>query len=245
MLLEEGIRKSTTMSKYTDEQIKQEVCKTLENPALRKCFQCVHGENCRECQKLHIPISKYQYAGHCQYYITNEELMIQQAKEAMAKLEKEEKKLNHILTMVINCIEAAMLFLEDFESRVEAQYQAAEAKGTGDPRVRKNDRQWIGTLTRAYKNIRKDIESIRRQYTHFFEPQINKVFFDKETNIYDVQSYDDHMSDAHELARIMMKYFDKSYLSFDNANTIEGVIDSLQGTGVMEESDYKRYNLRR
>lgn len=245
LLEEERIRKSTTMSKYTDEQIKQEVCKTLENPALRKCFQCVHGENCRECQKLHIPISKYQYAGHCQYYITNEELMLLQAKKRMEEIEKDEKKLNHILTISLNCIEVAMLLMEDFESRIEGQYKVAETRGTGDPKVRKNDRQWVAMLKRAYKNMIQHIEGLRRQYTHFFEPQLNKVFFDKETRVYDAASYDDHMSDAHELARIIIKYFEKSYLSFDNANAIERFIESLSGIGVMEESDYKRYNLRR
>ena len=233
------------MAKYEDEQIKTEINKTLENPQMRKCYQCVHGENCRECEQLHIPISKYQYAGACKFYITNEELMLKQAKEAMERMEKEEKKLNHILTMALNSVETAMLFLEDFESRLEAQYKAAEAKGTGDAKVRKADRQWIATMSRAYKNMKKDIESARRQYTHFFEPQLNKVFFDKTTKIYDATSYDDHMSDANELARVMMKYFDKSYLSFENAQAIESFIESLDGTGVMEASDYKRYNLRR
>ena len=233
------------MGKYTDEQIREEVVKTLENPELRKCFQCVYGEDCRECKKLRIPISRFQYAGLCKHYITNEELMVLQAKERMAKIEKDEKKINHILTMCLNCVETAMLYLEDFESRVETAYKEADAKGTGDPKVRKNDRQWIGSLKRAFKNMLNGVEGVRRQYTHFFEPQLNKVFFDKETKVYDAQSYDDHMSDAHELARIMMKYFDKSYLSFENAQSIEGYIDSLEGTGVIETSDYKRYNLRR
>lgn len=233
------------MAKYTDEQIREEVAKTLENPELRKCFQCVHGENCRECEKLHIPISKYQYAGHCKHYITNEELMVLQAKERMAEIEKNEKKLNHILTMCFNCIEVAMLLLEDFEGRVEVEYQRAETRGTGDPKVRKNDKQWISSLKRAYKNMKVGIEGVIRQYTHFFEPQLNKVFFDKETKVYDAQSYDDHMSDSHELARIILKYFDKSYLSLANAQAIESFIESLQGDDILEASDYKRYNLRR
>ena len=233
------------MSKYSDEQIKKEVTKTLENPELRKCFQCVYGEDCRECKHLRIPITKYQYAGHCKYYMTNEELMLLQAKKRMEEIEREEKKLNHLLTISLNSIEVAMLLMEDFEQRVEEQYRTAETRGTGDPRARKNDRQWLATLKVSYKNMLKHIEGLRRQYTHFFEPQLNKVFFDKETKVYDAISYDDHMSDAHELTRIIMKYLDKSYLSFENATAIEGYIDSLSGTGVMEESDYKRYNLRR
>lgn len=231
--------------RYTDEQIRAEVNKTLENPQLRRCSHCFYGEDCTRCKKLNIPISKYQYAGFCKHFITNEEKLVEEAKEAMALTAKNERKLNHILTMMLNGVEAAMLFMEDFEQRIEAEYKRAEARGTGDPKVRKSDRQWISNLSRAYKAIKKDLEGARRQYTHYFEPMLNKVFFDKESKVYDAQSYDDHMSDANELARVMMKYFDKAYLSFDNADAIEKYIDSLEGVGVMVDEDYKRYNLRR
>lgn len=231
--------------KYSDEQIREEVNKTLSNPQLRQCSHCIHGAGYIVCEKLHIPISKYQYCGFCKHFMTNEDKLIQEAREAMERLEKEEKKLNHILTMTLNSIEAAMLFLEDFESRVEKEYKRAEMRGTGDPQVRKADRAWIANLSRAYKAMKKDMEGVRRQYTHFIEPQLNKVFLDKESNTYDVVSYDDHMSDANELARIILKYFDKAYLSLDNAESIENHIDGLAGCGVMEKEDYKRYNLRR
>ena len=231
--------------RYTDDQIRAEVNKTLENPQLRRCSHCFYGEDCTRCKKLNIPISKYQYAGFCKHFITNEEKLVEEAKEAMALTAKNERKLNHILTMMLNGVEAAMLFMEDFEQRIEAEYKRAEARGTGDPKVRKSDRQWIANLARAYKAIKKDLEGARRQYTHYFEPMLNKVFFDKESKVYDAQSYDDHMSDANELARVMMKYFDKAYLSFDNADAIEKYIDSLDGVGVMVDEDYKRYNLRR
>lgn len=231
--------------RYTDEQIRAEVNKTLENPQLRRCSHCFYGEDCTRCKKLNIPISKYQYAGFCKHFITNEEKLVEEAKEAMALTAKNERKLNHILTMMLNGVEAAMLFMEDFEQRIESEYKRAEARGTGDPKVRKSDRQWISNLSRAYKAIKKDLEGARRQYTHYFEPMLNKVFFDKESKVYDAQSYDDHMSDANELARVMMKYFDKAYLSFDNADAIEKYIDSLEGVGVMVDEDYKRYNLRR
>lgn len=231
--------------RYTDEQIRAEVNKTLENPQLRRCSHCFYGEDCTRCKKLNIPISKYQYAGFCKHFLTNEERLVEEAKEAMALTAKNERKLNHILTMMLNGVEAAMLFMEDFEQRIEAEYKRAEARGTGDPKVRKSDKQWIANLTRAYKAIKKDLEGARRQYTHYFEPMLNKVFFDKESKVYDAQSYDDHMSDANELARVMMKYFDKAYLSFDNADAIEKYIDSLEGVGVMVDEDYKRYNLRR
>ena len=233
------------MSKYSDEQIREEVKKTLENPQLRQCSHCVYGASHTMCAKLHIPISKYQYCGHCQHFMTDEEKLMQEAREAVARLEKEERKVNHVLTMMLNMIEAGMLFMEDFESRVDKEYKRAEMRGTGDAKVRKADKAWISTISRSFKAIKKDLESIRRQYTHFFEPLLNKVFLDKETGEYDAQQYDDHQQDAHELARIMMKYFDKSYLSYENADKIESFIDSIEGCGVMEAEDYKRYYLKR
>ena len=233
------------MSKYTDVQIREEVKKTLENPQLRQCSHCIYGASHSICAKLHIPISKYQYCGHCQHFITDEEKLVMEAKEAVARLEKEERKVNHVLTMMLNCVETGMLFMEDFESRLNKEYRRAEIKGTGDPKVRKADKAWVSMVSRAFKAIKKDMESIRRQYTHFFEPLLNKVFMDKETGVYDAQQYDDHQQDAHELARIMMKYFDKSYQSYENADKIESFIDSIEGVGVMEKDDYKRYYLRR
>jgi hypothetical protein len=177
--------------------------------------------------------------------MTNEERLMQEAREAVERLEKEERKVNHVLTMMLNMIETGMLYMEDFEARVDKEYKRAELRGTGDAKVRKADKAWISSVSRSFKSIKKDIESIRKQYTHFFEPLLNKVFLDKETGVYDVAQYDDHQQDAHELARVMMKYFDKSYQSYENADKIESFIDSIEGTGVMEKEDYKRYYLRR
>lgn len=59
--------------RYTDEQILQEVHKVLSNPQLRQCSHCIHGADLTRCAKLNIPISKYQYCGHCQHFMTDEE----------------------------------------------------------------------------------------------------------------------------------------------------------------------------
>jgi hypothetical protein len=55
----------------------------------------------------------------CKYYETNDEKLLREAREAVAQLEREERKLNHLLTMTINSIEMALLFLEDFSTRIE------------------------------------------------------------------------------------------------------------------------------
>ena len=241
-------KKKTKVMKreVTDEQIVAEAKMILEDKRLRKCSQCSkYDAETHRCSFTGQEYSAFTYAGNCVGYETNEQKLVREAREAMARLEKEERKLNHLLTLSLNHIEAAMLFLEDFSQRVEKEYKRAEQKGTGDPKVRKNDRDWISRLKLSYKQMNNHLSGIQKQYTHYFEPQLNKVFMDKETKEYDVQSYDDHMSDAYELARLGMIYFEKAYLSKPNADAVFILLDSMKGAGVMEQSDYARYNLNR
>lgn len=230
----------------TDEQILEEARDILANPQLRKCSQCANAnEDCSWCEQFKKPLAKYMYAGHCRYFETNEERIIRQTREALKRQEKEEMKLNHILTMCLNCLDASMIFLEDFATRVEREYQAADFRGTGDPRVRKADRQWIANLKKANKAMHTNIEGARRQYQHYVMPIFNKVFFDKDVKKYDVEMYDDHQSDCNELAHLVMRYFDVAFLNKANADEILDLMKKMDSCGVMEESDFNHYNFRR
>jgi hypothetical protein len=233
-------------SEISDSQILEEVKDILSDHRLRRCRQCTHSSvDCTRCTQLKIPISPYQYAGECKHYITNEELVIQQTREALKLHEKEERKINHLLTMCLNSLDASMLFLEDFANRVETEYKRAEARGTGDPKVRKADRQWIANLKRANKEMSRCIEGARRQYNHYIMPIFNKVFFDKESNKYDVEMYDDHQSDAMELAHLVLRNFDVAYLNKDNADAVIDLMKKMDSCGVMDDRDFNHYNFRR
>lgn len=231
---------------WTDKQILDEARQIMTNPALRQCVNCVNYDIAAGyCNQLRKPFTRYQMAGMCRYYETNEEKLLRETRQAAQRLEREERKMNHILTMSLNSIEVAMLFLEDFTARMEKEYRRAERNGTGDPRCRKRDREWTSQLSQAIKRMKQGMEVAQKQYTHFVEPQLNKVFMDKETKEYDVISYDDHMSDAYELARLTMMYFDKAFDNKENADGVFQLLESLQGCGVMEEGDFKRYDFRR
>ena len=185
------------------------------------------------------------YAGMCKWYETHNERIIRQTRENLKKQEREEQKVNHLLTMALNCIDASMLFLEDFAQRVEKEYKIAELKGTGDPRVRKADRTWIGNLKKANKAMINNIEGARRQFQHYVMPIYNKVFYDKEVKQYDVEMYDDHQSDCSELAHLILRYFDVAFLNKSNADAVIELMKSMKSCGVMEESDFNHYNFRR
>ena len=233
-------------SEVTDEQILKESREILSNPQLRRCSQCANAnEDCSWCSELKKPLAKYMYAGMCRFYETHEERLIRQTREALRRQEKEERKVNHLLTMALNCIDTSMLFLEDFAQRVEREYKIAEMKGTGDPRVRKADRNWITNLKKANKAMLNNIEGARKQYQHYVMPIFNKVFYDKDIKEYDVEMYDDHQSDCNELAHLVLRYFDVAFMNKANADAVMGLMKKMDSCGVMEESDYNHYNFRR
>ena len=233
-------------SEVTDKQILDEAKIIFANPKLRRCKACTYSdEECTWCSKMKKPLTKYMYAGLCKYFETNEERIIRETREAIKEQEKEEQKLNHLLTMCLNCIDVAMLFLEDFASRVEKEYRKSDIAGTGDAKTRKSDRNWIMTLKRANNEMTRCIEGARRQYNHFVMPLYNKVFFDKEVNKYDVEMYDDHQSDTMELAHLVLRYFDVAYLNKSNADAVVELMSKMESCGVMEERDFNHYNFKR
>lgn len=233
-------------SEITDEQILKETKEILQNPQLRQCKLCAHSnEGCTYCDAINKQIAPYMYAGQCKHYETHEERIVKKMREALREHEKENRKCNYLLTMSLNCLETSMLFLEDFANRVESEYKRAEAKGIGDARVRKADRAWIGSYKKATKAMQTNLEGVRKQYNHFIMPILNKVFFDKEKGEYDVQMFDDHLSDAWELANFVLRYFDVAFENVGNAQTILNTMTSMEGSGVLEEADYKHYKFRR
>lgn len=233
-------------TEVTDEQIIKEAAQILDNPSMRKCSQCVHSnDDCSRCTRLNIPLTRYQYSGLCQFYLTNEQRIIQQSREALKRRERGEAKINHLLTMCLNCLDASMLFLEDFAGRVEREYKVADLRGTGDARVRKADRAWIANLKKAEKAMKNQIEGARKQYQHYIMPIFNKVFYDKDAQKYDVEMYDDHQSDAMELAHLVLRYFDVAFLHKANADAIIQLMKTMESYGVMEDKDFNHYNFRR
>lgn len=233
-------------SEITDEDILRETKEILQNPQLRQCKLCAHSnEGCTFCDAINKSIAPYMYAGLCKYYETHEERMIKKMREVLRQHEKETRKCNYLLTMSLNCLEVSMLFMEDFSDRVEREYKNAEAKGCGDPRVRKADRAWMGSYKRACKAMQNNLEGVRRQYNHFIMPLLNKVFFDKDKGEYNAHMFDDHMSDSWELAHLVLRYFDVAFEKVSNAQKVLDMMTTMEGSGVLEEQDYKHYQFKR
>ena len=251
--------------RYTDEQIREEVLKTTANPQLRRCSQCAHyNEEATRCEQLNIPTPRYQYCGHCKFFITNEEKMIEEAKIALAKKDREYKKDDRILTMSFISVEMSMVYLEHFEARIEADYNAAmervaaKYKSISERRTEEDEayikekkkeykrvKAYIESLQGALKQMDKSLKEARKQFTHFVEPKLNKAFYDEDHSAFKDDEYDNHGEDVFEMCEVNLEYFDATYFNEENSQSIKNHIRSLPAERMMDREDYKRYNFRR
>ena len=248
---------------YTDDKVKEEVLKTLSNPQLRQCSHCIYGADYTTCAKLHIPISRFQYCGHCQHFITNEEKLIREAKEAMEKRDKETKKDDRLLTLSYTSVEMSIIYLEHFEARIEAEYNHAlkriEAKCKKlNQRITEEDQEYLRDKKKEYKRLSAYIESLknalkkmdfhikeaRKQFVHMVEPKLNKAFFDEEHTAFKAEEYDTHGEDVFEMAEVNLKYFDATYMDEHNGRKVIDFIDSLPSNRILDAEDYKRYKMK-
>jgi hypothetical protein len=249
---------------YTNEQIKAEVQEVLSNPQLRRCSQCIHGASLTRCDKLNIPISRYQYCGHCIYYMTNEEKLLKEAEEAVARKDRENKKDDRVLTMSFISVEMAIVFLEHFVARFTAEYNAAlkriETKSKTLKRaLTEDDKEYLKDKKKEYKRFKDYADSLegamkkmdfhlkeaRKQYVHLIEPKLNKAFLDEEHTTFNADEYDNHGEDVLEIAMVAMKYFDATYMNASNGRIVMNLLDTLPAERIMSNEDYRRYNLKR
>ena len=205
------------------------------NGRLRPCRECAYAEDgCTWCAKLQKHILPYAYAGPC--FATNQEL----EKKELEKWAKAERKINWLITVMLNMVTGASTILEDIESRMQDFHDELK-----DRKTIRNDKEWVSKHDRALKEIKKHIEGIRKQYSCFFQPDLDMIFKDKETGKYDVAAYDQNLCDAHELCRLVMLYWDKGFDNIENAQKIFDFICTLQGEGVFEPRDIEHYRIRK
>lgn len=196
--------------------------------------------------------------------MTNEEKLIQDAIEAIAKSDMETKKHDRILTMCFTSVEMSTIFLEHFEARIKVDYERAvkrieakcnklkkkmteeDAEYLRDKKKEyKRQMDYIAELKGALKKMDFHLKEARKQFVHLVEPKLNKVFFDKDRTTFNAEDYDIHGGDVYEMAEVTLKYFDATYMMEGHDKKVLDFIESLPGERVLTAEDYKRYNLRR
>ena len=250
--------------KYTDEEIRSEVKELASSHLTRKCCQCANrNPSCTRCKELGIPISRYMYAGHCRFYITDEEKLVEDAKREMAIKDRYNKKQDRLLTMSFTSAEMSIVYLEDFEARIDAEFKRAvtrlEAKLKKGEKLNEFDEAYLKDKKKEHKRVKDYIESTinalkkmdfhlkeaRKHFTHYVEPKLNKAFFNEDHTAFNDKDYDNHAQDVFEMCEVNLKYFDATYMNEENGKSVINHIDSLQADRVMSADDYKRYNYRK
>lgn len=196
---------------------------------LRECRECVFSNReCTYCSELRRHILPYQYA--CPKFRTNEQEEARRKEEARKRAERTERRLNFLLTSMVNSSTATQMLLEDFDSRFE------------DVAV---ERQWRQERKMAYKKIREHLEGARKLYQQYIQKDMDNMFTDRGTKEYDVTMYDHHQMDAMEWCRLQLLYTDRCWDNEDNANKVMGFIEGLPSSDIFDDRDIEHYRMKR
>ena len=141
----------------------------------QECGHCDHGY----CTKSFQMTRPTQYA--CNYFATLEEVKAEREARRLARLEKEEQRLNFILTALYISSTATMQLLEYFD----AQFQD-----------RKAESNWRFARKRAANEIDRAVQRIRDIYQHSFMYDQTQVMTKHGKEAFDVEAYDNHEDDG-------------------------------------------------
>lgn len=236
------------MQEVTDNQIKEQIKATFsEHPELKLCKSCYHRCHSEKfCPLLGKPTPDYMYG--CKHYITDEAYVIQQTRKRMQEDAEREKRedgeQNWRLTLSLDCLNAGLRFLYDFESHAKAHYERAVARGLEeDARFHKKESKYMKDMAFNYKKMMAGIEQARKYYDLYILPQLAKVFTD-ENGAFCERSYTDHESDGCSVAHIVAEWADKTSGNKENEKKIDKFLSDLKGAGIFSEQSKNHYKFK-
>lgn len=236
------------MKEVSDDQIRESIAATFaEHPGLKMCKSCYHRDHDKKfCSLIGKPAPDYMYG--CQHYITDEAYVIQQTRKRMQEDAEREKRedgeQNWRLTLALDCLNAGLRFLYDFESHAKAHYERALKRGyEEDARFHKKESKYIKDIAFSYKKMIAGIEQARKYYDLYIMPQLVKTFTD-ENGVFCERSYTDHEIDGCEVAQIIADYVDKTAGNDENKKKIDKFLSDLKGAGIFSESSKSHYKFK-
>ena len=195
----------------------------METQKLKKCDDCYFADGawCKKLRKVHTIYG-------CREHITKEELMVKVKEEIRKQEEEYERKMNFVLTIMINCASATQIMMEQFDKMI----------------VDKNaEKQWRQERKKAFNEIRASAEKMRSLYERYIQPDIVGSMTSTEGK-FDVTKYDDNQRDAHELVRLMMWHWEKCFNSYENVDKVFGFYDSLEGAGIFSKEEIEKFKIQ-
>lgn len=199
-----------------------------KNPAVsieKTCQSCAHFDPVSSmCKKTFEYTMAIRYA--CRRYITPEEWKAECEARRQARLEKEEQRLNFILTALYISTTASLQLLEYFDTQFKDKQTEAD---------------WRFSRKRAANEINRAAQRIRDLYQHTFMEDQTKVMTGHGTHAYDVEAYDSHEDDARRWNRLLLHHMDGCWQDDAQEANVLKFYESLPHIGIFETKDYKHF----
>ena len=191
---------------------------------LKKCTDCYFADS-GWCKKSNM---KHPIYG-CQNHITKDELVAKVKEEVRKQEEEYERKMNFVLTILVNTASATQIVMEHFDKMIV------------DKDAEKN---WRQERKKAFKEIRSCAERMRVLYDQYIQPDIVGSMKDNEGK-FDVTKYDDNLRDSYELVRLMYWHWEKCFKSYENVDKIFAFYESLPGAGIFSKEEIEKFKIDR
>lgn len=187
------------------------------------CKDCAFFNN-DFCVKTNAPSRAIYYA--CHRFKTPQEVAAEVEQRKKEMLDREETRLNFILTALYISATSTQILMEYFD----AQFQDAKV-----------ERNWRFSRKRAANEITDAANRMRTIYQHTFMDDQTKVMTAHGTKAFDAQAYDNHEADARGWALNLLYHLDRCWQD-DNAEI--GVLEyykALPDNGIFDRKDYEHF----
>ena len=193
----------------------------------RTCNKCVfYKENiCRKERRMVVGI---QYA--CNGFQTPEEYRAEREAAYKRRIEKEEVRLNFIVTAMSISAVCTQMFLEWFDR----QFDKEELKTT-----------WRFERKKAAKEIVASCDRIRALYNNTFMKDQIRTFTKEDDKTFDPERYDLHDEDARSWCLKLLYDLDRCWQNEEADQMIFDLYKSFPDNGMFFPEDYKHFAKRR
>lgn len=169
-----------------------------------------------------------QYA--CNHFATQAQIKAEREARNKARLQKEEQRLNFILTGLYIMSTATMQLLEYFDAqfinkKIEADWRFARKKAAND--------------------IIDAVEKIRKIYQHNFMQDQNEVMTKHGKEAFDAEAYDNHEDDARRRNKLLLHHMESSWQDEEAEAQILSFYESLPHVGIFDPKDYRHFTTKK
>ena len=191
----------------------------------RTCQSCAHFDPASSmCKKTVEHTMAIRYA--CNRYMTPEEWKAECEARRQARLQKEEQRLNFLLTALYISTTASMQLLEYFDTQFKDKQAEAD---------------WRFSRKRAANEINRAAQRIRDIYQHTFMVDQTEVMTGHGTHAYDVEAYDNHEDDARRWNRLLLHHMDACWQDDGQEARVLDFYENLPHIQIFENKDFKHF----